>query len=42
MKMAPCDTQEPTPPGVVVQIKLEIKRPGGEIEKGKWNGSRVV
>ncbi|KAL2289112.1 hypothetical protein FJTKL_02923 [Diaporthe vaccinii] len=31
--MAPCDTQTPNPPGVVVQIKVEIKHPGGEIEK---------
>lgn len=42
MKMAPCDTQERTPKGVVMQIKLEIKRPGGEIEKGKWDGPGVV
>lgn len=33
--MAPCETQTPNPPGVVVQIKVEIKHPGGEIEKGE-------
>jgi hypothetical protein len=35
LKMAPCDTQTPAPAGAVAQIKLEIRRPGGEIEKGE-------
>lgn len=36
--MAPSDTQTPNPPGAVVQIKLEVKHPGGEIENGKPAG----
>lgn len=35
--MAPCDTQTPNPPGVVVRVKIEIKHSGGEIEHGGRN-----
>lgn len=44
--MAPCDSQSSTQPKPVVEIKLEIKRPDGQVQNGEplstWRFSSLL